>query len=579
MFADSSTSSSYPSNYQSPRFWLRRMTRIPRPVRLLIFAVVVLLLYLDRGFVSPDAYRGGGGDGGAGSSSRSRTISMVKTSFDWSKLQHRYPVESFTPLPAGKPRRLPRVQHKFTGRARFEVSRLESRRQEIRKVFKKCWGSYKKYAWMKDELAPLSAKGKTTFGGWAATMIDSLDTLWIMGLKDEFYEAVEAVGTIDWESTPETACNIFETTIRHLGGLLSAYDLSQERVLLDKAIELGDMLYAGFDTPNRMPPFWLDFKKAKSGGLVAEEHQPSASPCSLSLEFTRLSQLTGDPKYYDAIARITDLLDKHQYDTMLPGMWPTFINMRDLVFNQERTFTIGALADSLYEYLPKMYAMLGGLEPVYEKLYKGSMETIKENILFRPMLPDKADVLFSGTARVNHDGQISLNPEGQHLSCFAGGMFALGGRLFGLEDHVEIGAKLAKGCIYAYNAFPTGIMPEVFNMIPCDTLDGCEWDEERWEKEVNNKKLPKGFVRSRDKFYLLRPEAIESVFLLYRITGRKEFQEAAWQMFQSIQKATETEYGNAGIDDVTVTGETKKRDSMEVSTSFSCDITNYFQSC
>lgn len=79
------------------------------------------------------------------------------------------------------------------------------------------------------------------------------------------------------------------------------------------------------------------------------------------------------------------------------------------------------------------------------------------------------------------------------------------------------------------------------------------------------KRLPKGFKSVRDKFYLLRPEAIESVFLLYRITGKKEFQEVAWQMFQSIQNATETEYGNAGIDDVTVTGQTKKRDSMEVS--------------
>lgn len=541
---------------RSSRFGLRRMARIPRPLlRLLIFVLVVLLLYLDRSLA--DTHRGG----------RSRTISIVKSSFDWGQLQHRYPVSSFTSLPAGKPRRLPRIQHKFSSPSRFEVSRLESRRQAVQKAFKKCWESYKKYAWMRDELTPLSAGGKDTFGGWAATMIDSLDTLWIMGLKDEFYDAVEAVATIDWENTTQTACNIFETTIRHLGGLLSAYDLSREQALLDKAVELGDMLYAGFDTPNRMPPFWLDFKKAKSGGLVAERHQPSASPGSLSLEFTRLSQLTGDPKYYDAIARITDLLDKHQHDTLLPGMWPTFIDMRDEIFNQEHTFTIGALADSLYEYLPKMYAMLGGLGPVYEKLYKGSMETIRKHILFRPMLPDDADVLFPGTARAI--GGVYLNAEGQHLSCFAGGMFALGGRLFNIEDHIEIGAKLTRGCIYAYNAFPTGIMPETFSMIPCDSLDGCEWDEERWKNEAKDKRLPKGFKSVRDKFYLLRPEAIESVFLLYRITGKKEFQEVAWQMFQSIQNATETEYGNAGIDDVTVTGQTKKRDSMEVSGFFS----------
>jgi len=47
---------------------------------------------------------------------------------------------------------------------------------------------------------------------------------------------------------------------------------------------------------------------------------------SLSVEFTRLAQLTGEPKYYDAIARITDALEVFQNQTRLPGMWPTFID-------------------------------------------------------------------------------------------------------------------------------------------------------------------------------------------------------------------------------------------------------------
>lgn len=84
---------------------------------------------------------------------------------------------------------------------------------------------------MRDELAPISGKGKDTFGGLAATLIDSLNTLWIMDFEKEFVEAVYAVATIDWANTNDTAANIFETTIRHLGGLLSAYDLSQEEIL------------------------------------------------------------------------------------------------------------------------------------------------------------------------------------------------------------------------------------------------------------------------------------------------------------------------------------------------------------
>ena len=424
---------------------------------------------------------------------------------------------------------------------------------------------------MRDELAPVSGQWKDPFGGWAATLVDSLDTLWIMGLKDEFYNAVAAVVTIDWSDTKETACNFFETTIRHLGGLLSAYDLSHEPVLIDKAIELGDMLYAAFDTPNRMPPFWLDFEKAKKGLLKPGEHDPSASVASSSLEFTRLAQITGDDKYYDAIDRVTRLLERTQNITKLPGMWPTFFDMRvDLEnldgpnsFTLEGGFTLGALADSLYEYLPKMHALLGGLDPVYETLYRAAIDTVTENLLFRPMLPTHDDILFSGSYYLDRYNRVSpkLDPEGQHLSCFVGGMYGLGGKLFDLPDHVSIGEKLARGCSWAYESFPTGVMPEIFVMFPCPDLEACPWDEERWKPDQDG--LPKGFKNARDPRYILRPEAIESIFLMYRITGNTEYQEIAWRMFQSIRRSTETDLAFSAIEDIKAEGVTTKTDSME----------------
>ncbi|TVY13637.1 Mannosyl-oligosaccharide 1,2-alpha-mannosidase MNS1 [Lachnellula arida] len=533
----------------------------------IIAAIIICIVYLQRSITPVGPADGGGGfeyieeflPKGWGKTSK---IHAVKSSFDWSKLSRRNPIPSTILLPKGRPHSLPRIQHKFPKESRSGLAQLELQRQSVRRAFQKCWRSYKEHAWMRDELMPLSGGSKDTFGGWAATLIDSLDTLWIMRLEAEFKDAVAAVATIDWAYTNNTSCNIFETTIRHLGGLLSAYDLSNSQVLLDKAIELGDMLYAGFDTPNGMPPFWLDFEKAKAGELEADSHGPIASPGSLSLEFTRLSQITKDPKYYAAISRITDLIERHQSTTLIPGMWPTMIDSRNEGFNL-RQFSIGALADSLYEYFPKMHALMGGLNPVYKKLTISSLDTIKENALFRPMLADKEDILFAGRVSVNEDGGIDLVPEGQHLSCFAGGMYALSGRLFGRDDHVDLGVRLARGCSYAYAAFPTGIMPEIFDMFPCKTLDGCAWDEEMWKTD-GDQNLPKGFKNARDTSYLLRPEAIESVFLLYRITGLVEFRDAAWNMFQAIQNATETEFGNAMIDDVTVSGRPpRKRDSME----------------
>ncbi|KAI2630095.1 glycoside hydrolase family 47 protein [Xylaria nigripes] len=494
---------------------------------------------------------------------------FVKTSFDWSRLSHRYPVPTaeLTALPRGRPRDLPQVQFQFpidassTARARERV--IKERRELVKEAFAKSWKSYKNHAWMYDELAPISGTAKNTLGGWAATLLESLDTLWIMDMKDEFYDAATAVAALDWSATEDTSCNFFETTVRHLGGLLSAYDLSRETVLLHKATELGDMLYMAFDTPTRMPPFWLDFDKAKSGQLRAGTHDPAASVASSSLEFTRLARLTGKDKYYDAINRIARLLEQTQASTKLPGIWPTFFDLENLVLNREREFTLGALSDSLYGLLPKMHALLGGLEPVYEKLYKEAMEAVRNNLLFRPSVPDKADILFTGSATVKDDGSVDLQPDAQHLACFVGGMFGLGGKLLDMEDHVEIGEKITRGCVWAYDVMPAGIMPEVFGLQACPTLEACEWDEEKW-KSKGNHSLPRGIEHARDPRYLLRSEAIESVFLMYRITGKEEYQEMAWRMFLAIQRATATDLAFSVILDVNVDGiATEKADSME----------------
>ncbi|KIN03655.1 glycoside hydrolase family 47 protein [Oidiodendron maius Zn] len=489
---------------------------------------------------------------------------LVKSSFDWSSLPRRWPVTKAKDLPKGKPHLQPRIQADGRDSGNSYDERLASWRKEVKATFLKSWRSYKEYAWMRDELAPISGNGKDTYGGWAATLIDNLDTLWIMDLKEEFIEAVEAVAKIDWANTTAIGCNVFETTIRHLGGLLAAYDLSGQRVLLIKATELGNMLYAAFDTPTRLPPFWLHFETVKNGELVGDVRQPSASPGSLSLEFTRLSQLTGDPKYYDAISRITDLLAESQSVTKIPGIWPKFVNTRDGQFRDGYHFTLGALADSLYEYLPKMHAMLGTTDAIYELLAKQSLSAIKDHILFRPMLPGRENILFSGNAHVLDSGRIVKEPQVQHLSCFTGGMFGLAGRLFDRPDYVDIGVQLTCGCIHAYNSFATGIAPEIFTMLPCPsiTLDPCDWDEEIW-RAVGNMSLPEGYTEVRDAGYLLRPEAIESIFVLYRVTGRREFSDMAHKIFLNIQKATETEYGNAAIDDVRVTDSPTRRDSME----------------
>jgi len=174
----------------------------------------------------------------------------IEGTFQWTSRPEKYRVSSLIPLPSGPPVKIPSIQHKFSWGSGIAQ---EERRQAVKETFNHAWEGYQEHAWLKDELAPVSGGSRSHFGGWAATLVDSLDTLWIMGLKAEFEAAVESVGTIDFTTTDEEEINVFETTIRYLGGLLAGYDLSGHEVLLKKAVELGDFLYAAFDTPDRMP--------------------------------------------------------------------------------------------------------------------------------------------------------------------------------------------------------------------------------------------------------------------------------------------------------------------------------------
>jgi mannosyl-oligosaccharide alpha-1,2-mannosidase len=179
-------------------------------------------------------------------------------------------------------------------------------------------------------------------------------------------------------------------------------------------------------------------------------------------------------------------------------------------------------------------------------------------------------------------------------------MFALGGKLFNEPHHVRVGERLTRGCMLAYAATPTGIMPEIFEAVPCVDKTECVWNETVWvaavlkhfgpkytglpEKAISDQRLPPGFASIRDTRYVLRPEAIESVFVLYRITGASEWREGAWAMFSAVESATRVEAEGGGrkwgsyaaLKDVTVI-EGERADIME--TFWTAETLKYFYLC
>lgn len=329
---------------------------------------------------------------------------------------------------------------------------------------------------------------------------------------------------------------------------------------------------------------------------------------SLSVEFTRLAQITKEDKYYDAIARITDELEKWQSKTKIPGLWPVHVDASgcqkpdmssaqvahsnskgpqknlpvisndgkvsssaqdpdqpsklspalrkrqlddsDLADDEEpavppgnsdvqleakqalkkqaiaseadqeaaldvdckpqglasppystmETFQIGGQADSTFEYLPKEYMLLGGLNDQYRTMYEDSASAIKKSLLFRPMIEDEdRDLLFaakvttSGKKQKHSDNEEATytrkDPdvvyEGTHLTCFAGGMFAVGAKIFNIEEDMEIASKLTDGCVWAYEATHTGVMPETFEVLPCEDKTKCPFNQTAWYEALD----------------------------------------------------------------------------------------------
>ncbi|KAK5945867.1 hypothetical protein PMZ80_000005 [Knufia obscura] len=493
----------------------------------------------------------------------------------------RYPVKTYAQLPTGTALKLPKIQHDFSTETEDEKIQRLKRQDAVKEAFIHSWKGYKQYAWKQDEIAPLSGAYRNPFGGWGASLVDTMDTLWIMGLNEEFEECVAVVKDIDFTTNTEDVVNVFETTIRYLGGFLSAYDVSKARypALLAKAVELADILYIAFDTPNRLPRMRWRWRSSVAGmPLQASKTTLLAEIGSMSVEFTRLAQLTGDAKWFDAIDRITDLFYKAQDETKIPGLWPTIIDAENAQFT-ENHFTLGGMADSTSEYLPKQYMLLGGLDDRYKAMYHKLVTAAQKYLFYRPLVPGNLNILFSGNAALDKNDKVVTELQGQHLTCFTSGMMGIAAKVFDRPDEMRVAKQLVDGCVWAYNYTPTGLMPETFHVASCHvgtdvpSGDACDWSESKWFEAVARQHGPHaaipgkslaesgqalvdqysllpGFTEWGDNRYILRPEAIESVFIMYRLTGDRTYLDTAWTMWDSISKACKTPIAYAGISDV-----------------------------
>jgi hypothetical protein len=201
-----------------------------------------------------------------------------------------------------------------------------ARQQQIVNAFRHAWKGYSKDAFAKDEYQPLTHSGHDWApGGVGLMLIDSLDTIMLMNLTTEYNQVREWIAT-ELDFNKDQDVNVFETTIRILGGLLSAYHLSNnDKLYLEKAVDLGDRLLYAFDTKSGIPYSGITLYNGKPVGFGPSS---TAEATTIQLEFKYLSHLTGDVKYWNAAEKVMERMNELVRDTesgALDGLVPIYI--------------------------------------------------------------------------------------------------------------------------------------------------------------------------------------------------------------------------------------------------------------
>ena len=226
----------------------------------------------------------------------------------------------------------------------FAQSRPDLQKQ-VRAEFLHAWNGYKKYAWNHDDLKPLSR----TYHDWYAepllmTPVDALDTMIIMGLRDEADKTREHIArNLSFDKNIEV--QNFEITIRLLGGLLSSYQMTGDKRLLNLAEDLGNRLLPVFESPTGLPYRYVNLKTGKVRGNVTNP----AEAGTLLIEFGTLAKLTNRPVFYDKAKRALVEIYKRRSPIGLVGTW---INVETGQWTNTDSHISGAI-DSYYEYLLK----------------------------------------------------------------------------------------------------------------------------------------------------------------------------------------------------------------------------------
>ncbi|CAL8086322.1 unnamed protein product [Calicophoron daubneyi] len=419
-------------------------------------------------------------------------------------------------------------------------------RQRVKEMFLHAYQSYRVHAYPADELMPLTCRGRIrgvdsprgdiddALGNFSLTLIDSLDTLFLLNEADEFERAaLSVVESVSFDSDFDVS--VFETNIRVLGGLLgghiSAIALKKsnasrmtwyEDQLLQMAVDIGNRLLPAFNTSTGIPYPRINLRHGCAGLRRQEMHTCTACGGTMILEFAALSRLTGNPIYEQKAAQAMAYMWKrrNRYSDLVGKV----IDVRNGDWIQ-RESGIGAGIDSYYEYLLKAYILLG--EPVYLHRFQTHYNAIKRYIGG----PHSADFPFLFL-------DVNMHRPSERARTFMDSVFAFWPGLQVLNGDVKSAVALHEFLFQVYKR--NKLLPEAF------TPDlGVHWGQ-----------------------HFLRPEFVESTYLLYQATRDPYYLDVGALIVSDLQKYARVPCGFAAIEDVRTMTHTDRFDSFVLAETF-----------
>ncbi|KAL0280067.1 UNVERIFIED_CONTAM: hypothetical protein PYX00_001470 [Menopon gallinae] len=416
----------------------------------------------------------------------------------------------------------------------------EELKEEARDMFYHAYRAYMENAYPADELMPLSCKGRwkdplnsrgdldDTLGNFSLTLIDTLDTLAILGDLEEFESAIKLV-IKDVSFDQDVIVSVFETNIRVLGGLLSAHILAeyfQQRAgvmqwyraeLLSMAKDLGYRLLPAFNTTTGIPHSRINLRYGlKNMRLSAHQETCTACAGTMILEMAALSRLTGDPVFEQKAHRAMDELWRMRHRSS--DLMGTVLNVQSGDWIR-RDSGVGAGIDSYYEYCLKAYILLGDEKYLgrFNRHYNAIMKYISQG----PMLVDV---------------------------------------------HMHRPHTNSKNFMDALLAFWPGLQ-----VLKGDIKPAVETHEMLYQVMQRHNLIPEAFTTDFHVHWAqhaLRPEFVESTYFLYKATNDPYYLDVGKAALKSLQKHARVPCGYATIKDVRTGGHDDRMDSFVLAETF-----------